>query len=110
MLITSKIFFSQKYQAFVIVCSLLYLQSYMLHTLSLDSTGPLWDPLLRQEMVFLLRDWFGLAATNFGLGKNVFYDKIRALITYDETGKSFTDGFMIHKSAPQELKDYIHTR
>lgn len=34
----------------------------------------------------------------------------RGSVTEDETGKSFEVGFMIHKGAAQELKDYIHFR
>lgn len=84
----------------------------IMEELSANSIGDIWQKVIDQQIIFLLRDWVGLAAANFGITKTreLGVEYIRAIYTKDETGKFFTNAFLIQKEAPQVLKDYINER
>lgn len=42
---------------------------YMIRTVNVETMSAIREPILRQEMALVLRDWFGLSAASFGLGK-----------------------------------------
>ena len=80
--------------------------------INIDSIKAVWQPIMDQKVVFLLRDWLGQSAANLGLTKmrELGVDHFRAVETKDETGKFFTNAFMILKDAPETFKEYITKR
>ena len=84
----------------------------IMEEVSAESISDLWQPVIDQRIVMILRDWVGLAVANFGITKTreIDIDYIRAIYTKDETGKFFINALMIQKEAPQVLKDYINDR
>lgn len=82
----------------------------MMDEVSVDSIAKVWQPIIDQKLVVMLRDWLGFATANLGLTKmrDMGHRYIRALTTKDETGKFFTNAFMIQKDAPNVLKEYYH--
>ena len=85
---------------------------YLLQGISVEAIGEVVAPIISQKMVILGRGWFGMAASNLGFSKAREYGLTnwRTLRTKDETGKSFTNGLLIHRNSPQELKDYMSER
>ena len=80
--------------------------------MSMELISRLWQPTINQKVVGLVRDWMCLSVANFGLTKTrlMGIDYIRALVTKDQTGKYFTNAFMMHKDAPQVLEDFLASR
>ena len=80
--------------------------------ISFEAIQAVWQPIIEQRIVCLLRDWLGYAAANLGLTKTreLGVEYIRALATKDETDKFFTTSFMIQRDAPQALKQFITER
>ena len=80
--------------------------------LSAEAINDIWQPTIDQRLIFVLRDWVGLAVANFGITKSreMGMDYFRAIYTKDETGKFFTNAFLIQKEATQVFKDYIYER
>lgn len=83
---------------------------YEMPGVSMDSIMQVFQPVMDQKVVVLLRDWVGLTAANFGLTKLLDggNTEMRALMTKDETGKFFTNAYMIQKDAHELLKNYFH--
>lgn len=83
-----------------------------LRDLSVNSIASVWQPIIDQKMIGLMRDWLGRGAANLGLSKmrEIGVQYIRALETRDETGKMITNSMMIQRQAPKQLKDYMKER
>ena len=86
---------------------------YLVEELSPQSLMAIYDPVVEQRMVSLVRDWLGINAAVIGITKSRMdgYNNLRALATKDESsGKRFTVGFMIRRDAPVALRTYSHRR
>ena len=83
-----------------------------LHDISPKSFGEVWQPAIDQRTVAVIRDWMGRCAASFGLTKTreMGIYNLRVMETKDETGKFFTNAFIISRDAPQVLKDYMTER
>ena len=85
---------------------------FFIDDISPTSIGNVWQPIIDQRMICVIREWLGLAAANLGLRtmREMGNDMIRVMETKDETEKSFSNAFTLQKEAPQALKDYTKER
>ena len=87
-------------------------KSMVLDSVTFDTIGQLWGPGMGQKLVSIFRGWITHLLLNIGITKTrqMGLDYVRALAVKDETGKYFTNAWMVHAKAPQALKHYLHRR
>lgn len=79
----------------------------IIKSISPDIIGEVWQPVIDQRIIGIVRDWTGLSAANLGITKTraMEVENIRAITT--RVDQHFTNAFMIHKDAPPKLKIFM---
>ena len=77
--------------------------------ITMESIAELWNPIIAQELIGIARMWLIRAVGNLGITKTreSGNEEIRALVTRDETEKSFTNAIMYSKEINPILETFM---